>query len=96
MAIPSLYWRSLDLASEAIESDSDIWNVIQAEMKDVGLSNVQKNPSDVNGHSQDTIVAVTFVKLKQHSYRLLIMSAGNHAFQLRDQVYEKLKDVHFL
>ncbi len=96
MAIPSLYWRSIQLASQAIESDSDIWSVIKSSMKDVGLLDVKKNASDVNGHSQDTIVAVTFVKLAPHNYMLLIMAAGTNASGLRDQVYNKLKSVHFL
>ena len=96
MAIPALYWRSIQLASEAIESDADIWNVVKQQMKLAGLSDVKKNPSDVNGHSQDTIVAVTFVKLAVHNYMLIIMAAGNQAMQLRDKVYNNLKKVKFL
>jgi len=96
MAIPALYWRSLQLASQAIESDNDIWSVIKAKMQELGLSDVKKNPSDVNGHSQDTIVAVTFVKLAAKNYMLIIMAAGSHALQIRDQLYNKLKSVKFL
>ena len=96
MAIPALYWRSLQMASQAIESDNDVWGVIKAKMQEAGLSGVKKNPNDVNGHSQDTIVAVTFVKLAPKNYMLIIMGAGNHALELRDKVYNKLKSVHFL
>jgi len=63
MGVPTLYWRSVNLASAAIESDNDIWNVIKQQMTAVGLVDVKKNPSDVNGHSSDTMVAVTFAKL---------------------------------
>jgi len=49
-----------------------------------------------NGHSQDTIVAVTFVKLVPHNYELIIMAAGTNASGLRDKVSNKLKNVHFL
>ena len=76
MAIPSLFWRSLQLSSPAIESDNDIWGIIKLKMEESGLSDVKKNPSDVNGHTQDTIVAVTFVKLAPKSYMLIIMAAG--------------------
>ena len=96
MAIPSLFWASLQLASPAIGSDSDIWGVIKNAMKDAGLQDVKKNASDVNGHSQDTIVAVTFVKLAPHNYVLIIMAAGTNASGLRDKVLNKLKNVHFL
>lgn len=96
MAIPALYWRSLTMASPAIESDADIWNVIKAKMKEIGLSDVKKNPSDVNGHTQDTEVATTFAKLGDKSYMLFIMAAGNNAKALRDQLYDKLKKVAFL
>ena len=96
MAIPSLYWRSIQLASPAIESDSDIWSTIKSAMKDAGLLDVKKNASDVNGHSQDTNVAVTFVKLAQHNYILIIMAAGANASALRDKVYNKINSVHFL
>ena len=96
MAIPALYWRSLQLASQAIESDNDVWGVIKLKMQEAGLSDVKKNPSDVNGHTQDTIMAVTFVKLAAKNYMLIIMAAGAHALQLREQVYNKLKSVKFL
>ena len=96
MAIPLLYWRSIQLASEAIESDSDIWSVIQQQMKAVGLLDVKKNPSDVNGHTKDTIVAVTFVKLAQKDYMVIIMAAGNSALAIRDKLYKGLKNVAFL
>ena len=96
MAIPALYWRSLTLASPAIESDNDIWNVIKAKMEEIGLSDVKKNPSDVNGHTQDTIMATTFAKLAPKSYMLFIMAAGNHAKELRDKLHDKLKKVAFL
>jgi hypothetical protein len=96
MAIPALYWRSLTLTSAAIESDNDIWGLIKQKMKEIGLSDVKKNPSDVNGHTQDTIVATTFVKLGNKSYVLIIMAAGNKAKVLRDQLYDKLNEVVFL
>jgi hypothetical protein len=96
MALPALYWRSLSLASPAIESDNDIWNLIKETMKEIGLSDVKKNPSDVNGHTQDTIVATTFAKLGNKSYMLFIMAAGTDAKKLRDQLYNKLKNVKFL
>jgi len=96
MAIPSLYWRRVNLASEAIESDNDIWGVIKQQMQAVGLSDVKKNPNDVNGHTQDTLVATTFVKLAPKSYALIIMAAGNHAKTIRDQLGNKLENVKFL
>jgi hypothetical protein len=96
MAIPTLLWRTVNLASEAIESDNDVWGVIKQQMQAVGLSNVKKNPSDVNGHTQDTIVATTFVKLGKKSYLLFIMAAGDHAKRLRDQLGKKLENVKFL
>lgn len=96
MAIPSLLWRSLTLSSPAIETDNDIWNVIKANMKEIGLADVKKNPSDVNGHTQDTIVATTFAKLGNKSYMLFIMAAGNNAKSLRDQLHNKLSKVVFL
>jgi hypothetical protein len=65
-------------------------------MKEIGLSDVKKNPSDVNGHSQDTMVATTFAKLGNKSYMLFIMAAGNNAKVLRDQLYNKLDKVVFL
>jgi hypothetical protein len=96
MAIPALFWRTLTLTGEAIESDNDIWNVIKATMKEIGLSDIKKNPSDVNGHTQDTIVATTFVKLGNKSYMLFIMAAGDHAKGLRDQLHNKLSKIKFL
>ena len=96
MAVPALYWRSLQIASQAIESDADVWNVIKNTMKGIGLQDVKKNPSDVNGHSATTIVAVTFVKLAQKNYMLIIMAAGSDAMKIRDQLYTKLKAVKFL
>ena len=96
MAIPALYWRSVNLASEAIESDNDIWSVIKQQMEAVGLSEVKKNPSDVNGHTQDTIVATTFAKLGHKSYMLFIMAAGAQAKTLGDKLGNKLAKVKFL
>lgn len=96
MAIPALYWRSLTLASPAIESDNDIWNLIKVKMKEIGLSDVKKNPSDVNGHTADTMMATTFAKLGSKSYMLFIMAAGDHAKVLRDKLYKKLDEVAFL
>jgi len=96
MAIPTLFWRSVNLASEAIESDNDVWGVIEQQMEAVGLSNVKKNPSDVNGHTQDTIVATTFAKLGHKSYMLFIMAAGDHAKTLGDKLGNKLAKVKFL
>jgi hypothetical protein len=96
MAVPALYWRSLQMSSPAIESDADIWNVTKQSMKEVGLLDVKKNASDVNGHTQNAIVAVTFVKLAVKNYMLIIMAAGTNAIGLRDQVYNKLKNVHWL
>jgi len=65
-------------------------------MTAVGLLNVKKNPSDVNGHSADTIVATTFVELGKKSYVLFVMAAGNHAEQLCKQLGDKLANVKFL
>jgi hypothetical protein len=96
MAIPSLFWRSVNLASEAIESDNDVWGVIKQQMEAIGLSNVKKNPSDVNGHTQDTILATTFAKLGHKSYMLFIMAAGDHAKTLGDQLGNKLQKIKFL
>jgi len=96
MAVPSLFWRSVNLASEAIESDNDVWGVIEQQMEAVGLSNVKKNPSDVNGNTQDTIVATTFAKLGHKSYMLFIMAAGDHAKAFRDKLGDKLEKVKFL
>jgi hypothetical protein len=96
MAIPALHWNSVNLASEAIESDNDIWSVIKQQMEAVGLSDVKKNPSDVNGHTQDTIVATTFAKLGHKSYMLFIMAAGDHAKTLGDKLANKLQKVKFL
>jgi hypothetical protein len=96
MAIPALFWRSVNLASEAIESDNDVWGVIKQQMQAVGLSDVKKNPSDVNGHTQDTIVATTFVKLGKKSYVIIIMAAGDHAKTLRDKLGKNLEKVKFL
>jgi hypothetical protein len=96
MAIPILFWRSVNLASEAIESDNDVWGVIEQQMEAVGLSNVKKNPSDVNGHTQDTIVATTFAKLGHKSYMLFVMAAGDHAKTLGDKLGNKLAKVKFL
>ena len=96
MAIPALFWRSVKLASEAIESDADVWGVIKQKMQEVGLLNVKKNPSDVNGHTQDTIVATTFAKLGPKSYMLFIMAAGGHSQVLCNQLGDKLKQVKFL
>jgi len=96
MAIPTLFWRSVNLASEAIESDNDVWSVIKQQMQAVGLQDVKKNPSDVNGHTQDTIVATTFAKVGHKSYMLFIMAAGDHAKTLRDQLGNKLANVKFL
>jgi len=96
MAMPALYWRSLQMSSPAIESDADIWNVTKQSMKEVGLQDVKKNASDVNGHTQNAMVAVTFVKLAVKNYMLIIMAAGTNAIGLRDQVYNKLKNVHWL
>jgi hypothetical protein len=96
MAIPALFWRSLNMSSPAIESDNDIWNVIKAEMKAIGLSDVKKNPSDVNGHTSDTIVATTFAKLGNKNYLLFIMAAGSHAKELRDKLHNNLSKVAFL
>jgi hypothetical protein len=96
MAIPTLFWRSVNLASEAIESDNDVWGVIEQQMEAVGLSNVKKNPSDVNGHTQDTIVATTFAKLGHKSYMLFVMAAGDHAKTLGDKLGNKLAKVKFL
>jgi len=96
MAIPALYWRSLNMSSPAIESDADIWNIIKAMMKEIGLTDVKKNASDVNGHTQDTMVATTFAKLGNKNYMLFIMAAGNHAKELRDRLHKKLSNVAFL
>lgn len=96
MAIPALFWRTVNLASEAIETDNDIWSVIKQQMTAVGLSNVKKNPSDVNGHTADTIVATTFVKLGKKSYVLFVMAAGDHAQSLCKQLADKLASVKFL
>jgi hypothetical protein len=65
-------------------------------MEAVGLSNVKKNPSDVNGHTQDTIVATTFAKLGHKSYMLFIMAAGDHAKTLGDKLGKKLEKLKFL
>jgi hypothetical protein len=96
MPIPSLFWRSVNLASEAIESDNDVWGVIKQQMEAVGLSNVKQNPSDVNGHTQDSIVATTFAKVGHKSYMLFIMAAGDHAKALGDKLGDKLQKVKFL
>jgi len=96
MPVPALYWRTVNLASEAIESDNDVWNVIKQQMQAVGLADVKKNQSDVNGHTQDTIVATTFVKLGKKSYAIFITAAGDHAKTLRDKVGKNLESVKFL
>ena len=71
MAIPALYWRSLNMSSPAIESDADIWNIIKQMMKEIGLTDVKKNASDVNGHTQDTMVATTFAKARQQELHVV-------------------------
>jgi len=96
MGVPTLYWRSVNLASAAIESDNDIWNVIKQQMTAVGLVDVKKNPSDVNGHSSDTMVAVTFAKLGKKNYTLFIMAAGDGAKKTCKQLGDKLANVKFL
>jgi hypothetical protein len=91
MATPALHWRSLVLGNAYLASDADIWNLIKQHMEELGLSNVKKNPSDVVGLSQDTVVATTFAKLGEMRYMLFIMAAGNHALVLCNQLYDKLK-----
>jgi len=60
------------------------------------IDHVKKNAADVNGHTQDTMMATTFVKLGNKNYMLFIMAAGNHAKELRDQLHKKLSNVAFL
>lgn len=96
MAIPALYWSSVELGSNTNISDGVIWDLIKSKMQEIGLLGVQKNPSDVNGHTRNTIVATTFVKLAQNSYVLVIMAAGDSALTLRDKLYAKLSSATFL
>jgi len=96
MAAPALFWKSLHFSSAAIESDADVWAVIKQAMQQVGLQDIKKNPSDVNGHTANTIAAVTFVKLAAKDYMLIIMAAGTNASGIRDKIFNKLKNVKFL
>jgi hypothetical protein len=88
MSIPALYWTRIDYGGASIESDYDVWNAIKLAFTNAGLQNVKQNPADVSGHTSDTFVAGTFVKLDSQDYVIIIMTAGAHAAALRDELYK--------
>jgi hypothetical protein len=96
MSIPALYWTRIDVSDAAIGSDYDVWFLLRDSFTKAGLQNVKQNPTDVNGHTSDTFVAGTFVKLDSQDYVIIIMAAGAHAAALRDELYKIVKGTGIL
>ena len=96
MSAPFLFWETFLFDSAAIESVNDLRSIARQEMLQIGLANAKINPSDVNGSTGDTIVAVTFIQLGTHKFVAVVMAAGLHALALRDSLIKKFSSVHFL
>jgi hypothetical protein len=84
MAIPLLLWQSTIVGQELLSGKEAIpkWFKI---IKDImlhsklNLKNVKINKSDVNGTTNDTIVAVTMVQFDDVKCMAIVMAAGNQA-----------------
>ncbi len=96
MAAPYLFWQSYLFESAAIESVNDIKNATLQKMHEIGLANAAIQQWDVTGSTGDTIVAVCYVGLGSHKWMAIVMAAGTHAKNLRDQLIKKFDTITWL
>jgi hypothetical protein len=98
MATPLLLWQSTIVGQKLLSGKEAIpkWFKI---IKDImihsklNLKNVKLNPSDVNGHTNDTIVAVTMVQFDDVKCMAIVMAAGPQAKACVDTVIGHIKKV---
>jgi hypothetical protein len=96
MSAPYLFWQSYLFDSDAIESVNDIKGATRDAMKEIGLANAKINQYDVNGSTNDTIVAVCYVGLGSHKWMAIVMAAGAEALTIRDNLIKKFATIHWL
>ena len=83
--MPSLFWATSTVGSEAIPSLGEWRNLVANIMREEGIQNVSLNPQDINGFTPGTFVAVTFIQLNNvPTFVVVIMVAGDTADAARD------------
>ena len=83
--MPSLFWATSTVGSEAIPSLGEWRNLVANIMREKGVQNVSLNPQDINGFTPGTFVAVTFIQLNNvPTFVVVIMIAGDTAEPARD------------
>ncbi len=83
--MPSLFWATSRVGSEAIQSLGEWRNMVANIMREEGIQNVSLNPQDINGFTPGTFVAVTFIQLDNlPTFVVVIMVAGDTADAAKD------------
>jgi hypothetical protein len=83
--MPSLFWATSRVGSEAIPSLGEWRNIVANIMREEGVQNVSLNLQDTNGFTPGTFVAVTFIQLDNlPTFVVVIMVAGDTADAARD------------
>lgn len=99
--MPALFWASTKVVTANGGPSLGDWrNAVVGIMQRLGLMNVSLNPDDVNGGTQDTFAAVTFIPLNDGlTYTAVIMVAGNTAnvaSNLRTDLLNQIRNITFL
>ena len=90
MSSPSLYWTTVSLQSQNIESCADVLTGAHSVMQNKALTSVQQSAYDVSGRTANTHAAVMCVKLGPGNYLAVIMVGGTDNTETKD-VRAKLK-----
>ena len=93
MAAPPLYWQSYLFEDPSFVDVGEVKFMTMQLMQQIGLANAAVHKYDVNGSSADTFVAVCYVTLGAHKWIAIVMAAGAHAKNLRDQLIKKFETV---
>jgi hypothetical protein len=98
MAAPALHWASQIVSNKADQGQGPItawFKIIRVFMSEEGLKNASIYPSDVNGYTDDTIVAVTMVQLNSEKSMAIVMAAGLHGKTFCDTMVKRISKVTF-
>lgn len=93
---PPLYIQTFHFGGPNFQTIDQLYDVVQTLMKDLGFTDIVRQPTVVSARTSNSHVAITFVGADPQTTIAVVVAAGDDAHAMRDKLVKGMKDLHFL